>query len=100
MRLVDTVTTAAKGGRIDPQHPKANPRDRPFESTVSKTPIARGPSNEGAYISADMGAMETLRLVTRRSQRVIYRMALERFELAHYFVRTGSDGGSERRVRG
>ena len=40
-----------------------------------------------------MGALATLRLVTRRFRRVIYRIALERFGPACYFARRGSDGG-------
>ena len=44
-------------------------------------------------------APATLRLVTRRFPRVIYRIALERFDPACYFARTGSDGGFDSGVR-
>jgi len=51
------------------------------------------------YLQADMGVLATLRLVTRRFRRVIYRIALERFDPACYFARTGSDGGFDSGVR-
>ena len=58
------------------------------------------PPSPPEQAEAKSTSLETLRLVTWRSRRVIYRMALERFGLSRYFVGTCSDGGSERRVRG
>ena len=55
-------------------------------------------STARAYVPI-WAAPAALRLVTRRFLRVMYRIALERFDPACYFVRTGSDGGFDSGVR-